>query len=56
MIGDQPMSDSSGNYITYNGEIYNYLEFSDELVSEQFIYASDTEVVPHSHRKWGCRV
>ena len=24
--GDQPMTDGAGNWITYNGEIYNYLE------------------------------
>ena len=29
--GDQPMTDGAGNWITYNGEIYNYLELRDEL-------------------------
>ena len=24
--GDQPMRDQAGNWVTYNGEIYNYLE------------------------------
>ena len=29
--GQQPMTDGAGNWITYNGEIYNYLELRSEL-------------------------
>jgi len=29
--GQQPMSDSSGNWITFNGEIYNYRELRIEV-------------------------
>src|SRR5688572_1665772 len=43
--GDQPMRSASGNVITYNGEIYNYLELRRELGEERFRTASDTEVI-----------
>lgn len=54
--GHQPMSDGHGNiWITYNGEIYNYIELRDEL--EGFGYGfrtgSDTEVIINSYLKWG---
>ncbi|HUQ32929.1 MAG TPA: asparagine synthase (glutamine-hydrolyzing) [Pyrinomonadaceae bacterium] len=51
--GDQPMSDDAGNWITYNGEIYNYIELRDEIGREQFKTASDTEVILRAYRKWG---
>jgi asparagine synthase (glutamine-hydrolysing) len=51
--GDQPMSDDSGNWITYNGEIYNYIELRDEIGREQFKTASDTEVILRAYQKWG---
>ncbi|HEY3113536.1 MAG TPA: asparagine synthase (glutamine-hydrolyzing) [Gemmatimonadaceae bacterium] len=51
--GAQPMSDSAGNTITYNGEIYNYLELREELGSENFRTESDTEVILHAYRRWG---
>src|SRR6185437_16748367 len=41
--GDQPMSDHAGNWITYNGEIYNYLELRRELGERRFRTSSDTE-------------
>ena len=34
--GDQPMTDGDGNWITYNGEIYNYLELRRELGARRF--------------------
>ncbi len=54
--GHQPQSDQSGRFwITYNGEIYNYLELRKEL--EQFGYAfftgSDTEVILAAYAHWG---
>jgi asparagine synthase (glutamine-hydrolysing) len=51
--GQQPMSDRQGNWITYNGEIYNYLELRDELGANLFATHSDTEVILHAYRKWG---
>jgi asparagine synthase (glutamine-hydrolysing) len=51
--GDQPMADGTGNWITYNGEIYNYLELRSQLVSEAFRTQSDTEVILRAYRKWG---
>src|SRR5256885_1660385 len=53
--GDQPMRDEAGNWITYNGEIYNYLELRKELGESQFRTTSDTEVVLRAYRKWGSR-
>jgi asparagine synthase (glutamine-hydrolysing) len=51
--GQQPMHDGSGNWITYNGEIYNYLELRDELGANLFKTSSDTEVILQAYRKWG---
>ncbi len=51
--GQQPMGDGAGNWITYNGEIYNYLELRDELGADRFVTTSDTEVILHAYRKWG---
>jgi asparagine synthase (glutamine-hydrolysing) len=51
--GQQPMSDGNGNWITYNGEIYNYLELRAELGAERFTTTSDTEVVLRAYRRWG---
>lgn len=51
--GDQPMTDAAGNWITYNGEIYNYIELRDELGAESFKTTSDTEVILRAYSKWG---
>ena len=51
--GDQPMRDEGGNWITYNGEIYNYLELRQEIGASEFRTTSDTEVVLRAYRKWG---
>jgi asparagine synthase (glutamine-hydrolysing) len=54
--GHQPMSTEDGRYwITYNGEVYNYLELKRELIKsgETFVSKSDTEVVLKAYRHWG---
>lgn len=51
--GAQPMTDRGGNWITFNGEIYNYIELREELGKENFVGTSDTEVILMAYRKWG---
>jgi asparagine synthase (glutamine-hydrolysing) len=57
--GNQPMCDASGRYyISYNGEIYNYLEIRKTLEKKGFIFktGTDTEVVlaAYAHFKEKC--
>ncbi|MBA3841445.1 MAG: asparagine synthase (glutamine-hydrolyzing) [Actinobacteria bacterium] len=54
--GAQPMPDGAGNWITYNGEVYNYLELRNELGEGEFRTHSDTEVVLRGYRRWGIDV
>lgn len=54
--GHQPMcSHDSKIWITYNGEIYNYLELREELkaMGYPFYSESDTEVVIAAYKEWG---
>lgn len=51
--GGQPMTDDSGNWIVYNGEVYNYIELREELGKENFSTTSDTEVILRAYQKWG---
>ena len=51
--GDQPMTHPAGDWITYNGEIYNYLELRDQLGAQNFTTTSDTEVILAAYRRWG---
>jgi asparagine synthase (glutamine-hydrolysing) len=54
--GHQPMISSDGKaVITFNGEIYNYLELRAELKAQgvQFRTQTDTEVLLESLRTWG---
>ncbi|MBL4803843.1 MAG: asparagine synthase (glutamine-hydrolyzing) [Alphaproteobacteria bacterium] len=56
--GRQPMQSSNGQYIlTYNGEIYNYLELRTELERKgyQFHSRTDTEVLLNVMAEWGIR-
>jgi asparagine synthase (glutamine-hydrolysing) len=53
--GHQPM-DFAGKYtITYNGEVYNYLEIRKELESAGYSFTSttDTEVILAAYDHWG---
>ncbi|MCX6181828.1 MAG: asparagine synthase (glutamine-hydrolyzing) [Bacteroidetes bacterium] len=54
--GHQPMSSEDSNlWITYNGEIYNYLEIKQELTKKghRFFSNSDTEVILKAYQEWG---
>jgi asparagine synthase (glutamine-hydrolysing) len=55
-LGKQPMADEqTGCVVTYNGEIYNYLELKAELMGlgHQFKSGSDTEVLLKAYEQWG---
>jgi asparagine synthase (glutamine-hydrolysing) len=51
---NQPMH-FGGLHLVFNGEIYNYNEIRDRLISlgHQFTTHSDTEVILHSWKEWG---
>jgi asparagine synthase (glutamine-hydrolysing) len=54
--GHQPMADVQQKaWITFNGEIYNYLELKDELLKTGFKFYSgtDTEVILAAYLYWG---
>lgn len=53
---NQPM-DYDNHVITFNGEIYNYVEIRNALKKEglSFQTQSDTEVILASYKKWGAR-
>jgi asparagine synthase (glutamine-hydrolysing) len=51
--GQQPMTDGSGNWITYNGEVYNYVELRAELGGATYRTSSDTEVILRAYQRWG---
>jgi asparagine synthase (glutamine-hydrolysing) len=54
--GHQPMSSTDGRYvISYNGEVYNYLEIKEELsaLGHSFRGRSDTEVIIAAYAQWG---
>ncbi len=54
--GQQPMATSDGRYVvTFNGEIYNYLELRKQLEQRNYVFQtdSDTEVLLHGYVEWG---
>jgi asparagine synthase (glutamine-hydrolysing) len=54
--GHQPMITSDGQYaISYNGEVYNFMELRPELeaLGCAFHSRTDTEVVLHAYVQWG---
>ncbi|MFN7096929.1 MAG: asparagine synthase (glutamine-hydrolyzing), partial [Gammaproteobacteria bacterium] len=54
--GKQPLTTLDGRYtVTFNGEIYNYLELRRELISKGHpIHSySDTEIIPYAYIEWG---
>lgn len=54
--GHQPMSNEEQSiWITYNGEVYNYLELKSQLEAKGYRFKSrtDTEVILHAYAEWG---
>lgn len=53
--GSQPMAYMDRYTITYNGEIYNYIELKEELVAlgYEFLSRTDTEVILAAYDCWG---
>ena len=55
--GDQPIFSPDGRYaIVFNGEIYNYRELKNSLISDfghEFHTDSDTEVILHTYMQYG---
>jgi asparagine synthase (glutamine-hydrolysing) len=55
-LGHQPMHDpATGNWIVYNGEIYNFRDVRRELeqAGAKFTSHSDTEVLLQAYARWG---
>ncbi len=55
-LGRCPMSyDGERLWITYNGEVYNYIELREELQGRgyRFTTGTDTEVILAAYREWG---
>lgn len=56
--GQQPLTNEDGSiWITFNGEIFNFIELRDELsgLGHRFATRSDTEVIVHAWEQWGAR-
>jgi asparagine synthase (glutamine-hydrolysing) len=58
--GHQPMTDgpshgSSGSWVVFNGEIYNFKELESELAARGHTFRTrcDTEAILRSYREWG---
>jgi asparagine synthase (glutamine-hydrolysing) len=54
--GHQPLCNEDGTvWITFNGEIYNYRQLRQELISKghRFRTDSDTETIVHAYEQWG---
>ena len=54
---NQPM-ERDGLFITYNGEIYNFLSLKEELLKLGYCFktASDTEILLVGYKHWGTKV
>ena len=57
--GTQPMYNEDGSVvITFNGEIYNFMELRDELISKGHVFKTrcDTETIIHGYEEWGEKI
>lgn len=57
-LGAQPMRSGSGRAVlTFNGEIYNFVELRSELeaLGHKFVSGSDSEVLLQAYERWGER-
>lgn len=57
--GAQPLSNGDGRFwISFNGEIYNYIELREELRAKGHVFRteSDTEVLVHGYEEYGLDV
>jgi len=55
-LGHQPMNDpATGNWIVYNGEVYNFQEVRAKLERNRIHFSghSDTEVILKAYAQWG---
>jgi len=55
-LGKQPMSHEN-YWMTFNGEIYNYVEIKEELktLGHSFKSDSDSEMILHAYQEWGSK-
>lgn len=54
--GKQPMANADGSVVvTFNGEIYNFLELREELEAKEYEFhcTADTESLLHAYEEWG---
>lgn len=54
--GDQPLTNEDGSvWLSFNGEIFNYVELRRELVAagHRFATQGDSEVIVHGYEQWG---
>src|SRR5690242_4135470 len=52
--GIQPLSNADSTlWISFNGEIYNYLELREQLTDYPYRTRTDTEVILAAYERWG---